>query len=245
VTRLVLLGASNVRRGLSAIVANARAAAESRLEIFGAFGHGRSYGKRSCIPFRCLPGILECGIWRVLEGAGPADCAVVADAGNDILYGESTATILGWISECIVRLAPAAITVAGLPLPGLRGLSRRRFLFFRSVFFPSARRAYEDVIAGAEALDDGLRRLALRTGASFIEPGRDWYGADPIHVRRRSFSSAWSALLGVPARPDRLPVPSAVRLRLAAPERRWICGIERKKKQPAWTGAGGVRVSLY
>jgi hypothetical protein len=246
VTRLVLLGASNIRRGLSAIVGTARAALEGPMAILGAFGHGRSYGKRSCIPFRCLPGILECGIWKALseESESPA-LVLVADVGNDILYGESAATILGWVSECVGRFATARITIAGLPLPRLRALNRGRFLFFRSILFPSSRHSRDTVISAAEELDDGLRRLATSARARFVEPDPAWYGADPIHIRRRCFSPAWSTMLGLEARPFRLSVLGALRLRLAAPERRWICGIERRRKQPAFIDVDGTRVGLY
>jgi len=246
VTRLVLLGASNVRRGMTTIVRTARAGFGPDLEMLGAFGHGRSYGKRSCIPLRCLPGILECGIWQRLALAPSAETsAIIADAGNDILYGERPATILAWVSECIRRLSPARLVVIGLPLARLRLLGRGRFLFFRTILFPAARHSRQQTISAVEELDDGLRRLAAATGASFIEPDPLWYGADPIHIRRRHFGRAWARILGLePARAS-IPAREAVRLRLAAPDRRWICGIERHRRQPAITLGGGTTVSLY
>jgi len=246
VTRLILLGASNVRRGMTTIVRTAGDAWGPGLEIFGAFGHGRSFGKRSCIPFRCLPGILECRIWQDLALAPGAETrAIIADAGNDILYGERPATILAWVSECVRRLAPSRLAITGLPLHRLRTLGRGQFLFFRSVFFPSSRHSREDAISAAEELDDGLRRLAIGAGARFVEPDPAWYGADPIHIRHGVFGAAWARILGTEPARSGASVGESLRLRLAAPERRWLCGIERTKGQPAWTGAGGAAVSLY
>ena len=241
-----MLGASNVRRGFPTIVETARAVAGPGLEIFGAFGHGRSYGKRSCIPFRCLPGILECGIWeRLALAPDAATSAIIADVGNDVLYGETPAAILAWVSECVRRVSPARITITGLPLSRLRRLGRARFLLFRAILFPAARLSRGQTISAVEELDEGLRVLAAAAGASFIEPDSGWYGADPIHVRRRQFGPAWARILGTEPAGSGASMRQSLQLRLAAPERRWICGIERRSRQPAWTGAGAVAVSLY
>lgn len=236
----MLLGASNVRRGLPAIARLAFGGGSG--EIAGALGHGRSYGKRSCIPFRCLPGILDCGLWRALSREPPADAAVIADIGNDILYGESSATILGWVSECIDRLSMPKVTIVGLPLASIRRLGAERFLFFRSIFFPGSGVSRGRVVSAAEEIDDGLRRRAGR----FVEPDPAWYGTDPIHVRRACMLGAWSAVLGAAAGPaPPLSTVETLRLRLAAPERRTLFGIERHRRQPVWIGAGGTRVALY
>ena len=243
-TRLVLLGASNVRRGLPAIARLAFGGGTG--EISGALGHGRSYGKGSCVPFRCLPGILECGLWRALGREVPdGDAAVIADVGNDILYGESPATILGWVAECVRRAGAARITIVGLPLDSIRRLGAGRFLFFRSVFFPGSRVSRRRVVCDAEEIDEGLRRLAERSAARFVAPDPGWYGADPIHIHRDRVDEAWRSVLGTTAGPAPILRREALRLRLAAPERRWICGIERIRPQPAWIGPGGACVKLY
>ena len=243
-TRLVLLGASNVRRSWPAI---ARAASGGGAgEIFGAFGHGRSYGKRSCIPFRCLPGIRECGIWSALaRGLRDTTSAVIADVGNDILYGESPATIVGWVSECVDRLSTKEMAIVGLPLRRLRALGPAPFLLFRSTLFPSSRLSLRRALSAAEEVDEGLRELAERSGARFVEPDPAWYGADPIHIRRAASGAAWGRILDAPIAPLPIARPGAIRLLLAAPERRWIFGIERRRAQPALVRRDGMRVFLY
>jgi hypothetical protein len=245
-SRILLFGASNVRRGLPTAVETARAAWGPDIEIFGAFGHGRSYGKRSCIPFRCLPGILECGIWSALEDAPrDATAAVIADVGNDILYGESPETIVGWVSECADRLSTTELAIVGLPLPGLRALGPAAFLLFRSILFPRSRLSLRRALSAVEEVDEGLRRLAEREGARFVEPDPAWYGTDPIHIRGTAAESAWARILGARRSPPRLSMLESGRLRLAAPERRWICGIERTRAQPALVRGDGTRIFLY
>ena len=65
----VVLGASNVSRGLSRLVdvIETRAAPA---DLFVAAGHGRSYGAASRVWARRLPSILRCGLWRGLDRAG-------------------------------------------------------------------------------------------------------------------------------------------------------------------------------
>ena len=104
--RIVLLGASNLTRGISAVLVEAERHFGSPLEVYAALGHGRSYGMTSRILFRSLPGITECGIWNALAALPAAPtAALVTDVGNDLLYGATPATILHWVDECLRRLA--------------------------------------------------------------------------------------------------------------------------------------------
>jgi hypothetical protein len=246
--RLVLLGASNVRRGLPVVVQTARAAFGPHLEVFGAIGHGRSYGKRSCIPFRCLPGILDCGIWEALSAGAPAaETAIVTDVGNDIQYGADAASILGWVRECAARLTArgAAIRITGLPLARLERIRPSEYLFFRTLFFRGSRVGRDHALREAAAIDAGLRDLAARTGATMVETSVDWYGADPIHILRPKRADAWARILGVSAISGPMGLRDAVRLRTAAPALRWIAGVEQRRKQPSLAFRDGTRVSLY
>src|SRR5260370_20504699 len=59
--RVVLLGASNVTRGLSTAVGTALRLAGGPLELLAAVGHRRSYRTRRPPLFRGLPALLECG----------------------------------------------------------------------------------------------------------------------------------------------------------------------------------------
>jgi hypothetical protein len=247
-TRLVLLGASNVRRGLPVVVGTARAALGPDLEIFGAFGHGRSYGERSCFLFRCLPGILESGLWEALEGSSPAkETAVVTDVGNDIQYGADAAAILGWVRECVARLAArgASIRITAIPLARLARVTKGEYLFFRTIFFPRSRVARNETLETAAEVDSQLRRLAAETGATIVEPRGEWYGGDPIHIRRAKRRSAWAEILGVPAVGRLMSGLQAIRLRAAAPDWRWVGGIELRASQPTIRIGGETPVSLY
>ena len=163
VARVVALGASNLTRGFRAVVSAARATWGPEVEVLAALGHGRSYGARSRVGIRALPGILDSGVWRAL-GSLPAlpTRAIVADVGNDIMYGVPAQRILAWVDETLGRLQRVTrdITLTELPLDGIRRLSAARFLVFRSIFFPYCRLSLVALLETAGRVNAGLSELA-------------------------------------------------------------------------------------
>ena len=96
--RVILLGASNLARGISTIVGTAQSRLGSPLEFFIAMGHGRSYGRASRVLGRTLPGIDECGLWDALgDAVSTQTYALITDIGNDIIYGYDVEMIAAWI----------------------------------------------------------------------------------------------------------------------------------------------------
>ena len=101
--RVVLLGASNLTRGLSTAVEASRLRWGRPLEMLIAAGHGRSYGLTSRVLARTLPSILACGLWDELaQRATMPTAALITDIGSDLLYGAATA------ESSLVRRTPAA-----------------------------------------------------------------------------------------------------------------------------------------
>ncbi len=91
---VVLLGASNLTRGISTVVGMARGIVGEPSEFLIAMGHGRSYGQRSSVLGRSLPGITQCGLWEALRHARGPTSALITDIGNDVIYGVPVETIL-------------------------------------------------------------------------------------------------------------------------------------------------------
>jgi hypothetical protein len=118
--RLVLLGACNLARGLHTVMTLAERREGRPLQVFAAAGHGRSYGARSRVLGRSLPGILECALWdELLRQPKLPTRAVVADVGNDIVYGVTNDRILEWVEVRGRRLQR-------LPANGAQALRHRR-----------------------------------------------------------------------------------------------------------------------
>jgi hypothetical protein len=249
VQRVVALGASNLTRGFHSVVSTARAAWGPDVEIVAALGHGRSYGTDSRFIFRTLPGILSSGLWRDLDRRSVVPTrALVTDVGNDILYGFTADQTLAWAAEALDRLRRVTddIVLTELPMASIRRLSPAAFLLFRSMFVPSCRLSFDQILDRAEHVNTGLADLSVTYGARFCRLDPDWYRFDPIHIRPSAWRGAWNEILGSPARPapgrSRL---EAWRLYLMRPERQRLAGIEQVTPQPGTRLRSGGRVWLF
>lgn len=196
VASTVILGASNVSRGLGVLVQRARAV-ERGQRILVAAGRGRSYGLRSRMLGRSLGGIVSSDVWNELESSSGPVRALVTDVGNDVLYGVATGTLLGWIETCLGRLADRGATtvVTGLPLQRLLAMSPRAFGFWKRVFFPARHLDYGRARDQVCAINEGLIALAKDHGAHLVQPDAAWYGLDPIHIRHGLVRTAWATML--------------------------------------------------
>jgi hypothetical protein len=254
--RIIALGASNLTRGLHAVVSTARDQWGDDVELVMALGHGRSYGVSSTFMLRALPGILQSGLWDALERLPAVPTRVlITDVGNDILYGASASQILAWVEQCVDRVQSITddIVVTDLPLASIRRLSRTKYLLFRSTWFPRCRLSLNDVVDTAERISDGLATLAAHRQARLVRLRPEWYGFDPIHIRPSLWRDAWSEILcagndaSTPrdGRPASASMPEAVRLYLLPPERQWLLGFERVAPQSGLALRRGGRIWLY
>lgn len=253
----VLLGASNLTRGLPAAVAAVRhRLGGGPLDALIATGHGRSYGVWSRVLVRAVPSIADCGLWSRLERRpaetaarrpGTARLALLTDVGNDVGYGHLPATIAGWVDACVGRLAAAGVSglITRLPLASLRALPAWRLSAAVRIFFPRQRLAVDELLRRAEELERRLDEVAAAHG--FARAGLDerWYGPDGIHIWRWKLLAAWRELLagapvGVSPAASDPPHPPRLgdrwRLTVARPRRYRLLGID-------CTGGGGGRLS--
>jgi hypothetical protein len=250
IARVVALGASNLTRGFATLVSTARTVWGPDVQILAALGHGRSYGARSRVGFRSLPGILESGLWHKLDSLPEIPTrALVTDVGNDILYGYTTEQTLAWVEETLRRLKQVTkdITLTDLPYASIRRLSRGKFLIFRSILFPSSRLSLDEVLKTAESVFAGLANLAADHGVRFFHLDPAWYGIDPIHIRPAFWRRAWQDILDVHAPSNRKYGVwiEGLRLYLMRPERRWLFGMEQRTPQTGLALPLGGRIWLY
>jgi hypothetical protein len=248
-SRVIALGASNLTRALYSVVSMARAAWPGDLEFVAALGLGRSYGMRSSVFGRAVPGILESGLWRHVETAAPAESiGLVTDVGNDIMYNVEVREIVAWVREATERLERHARTVviSGLPVEGARTLTDWQFRLLRYVVVPSCRLTHDELASRARAVNDALRDLAAARGHRFVELDSSWYGFDPIHIRHRHWRTAWSRMLGVPEDiPWRGSLAEGIGLHLRRPAEESVFGIPMGHKNQGRPLPRGGRVWLF
>src|SRR5262245_4751872 len=168
------------------------------LEVFAALGHGRSYGSYSSVLGRCLPGILHCGLWPAMAERPPAPtAALLTDIGNDLLFEAPPGLIADWVRACLDRLqaAGARVAMTMLPLGNSTGLSEWRYTFLRNCFFAGCHLSLSELIRRAGVLHGHLRAMCAERRIAAVEQQPDWYGFDPIHIRRRHWRAAWAEIM--------------------------------------------------
>jgi hypothetical protein len=256
VLRAVLLGASNLKMGLPAVVGRLRSAAGGPVEVLAACGHGRSYVGWSRIFFglRSLPGIAGCGLWQALadlpRAAGIPTVALLMDAGNDLLYGPTTGEIADSVAACLERLAALGAEVVALPLPlvSLEKISGLHYHVARTILFPGRGESWPSLRGRARDLDGRLRGLAAAHGCRLVEPQASWYGLDPIHFRRRRRARAWDEIVAhwrrLPPRPPQ-PLPRRLRVPLWGSAELRLLGREKRTPQPACRLPDGSTIALF
>jgi hypothetical protein len=256
--RLILLGASNLTRGLGTVVDTARSMLGPPVEIFACLGHGRSYGQASTVLGRTLPGILQSGIWDALDVPSRAGSvqtfALITDIGNDIMYGAAPETIAQWVEECVNRLEGRGATVAvtALPIESIRTVRSWQYAIVRSLLFPTRRITFEQAMKRAHDLHERMTSLAGRRNLALIDCERDWYGFDPIHIRIPHWSSAWARILGSSlACADhanhraRLSFRRWLHMHTLTPHQLSLLGLQRRRRQPCAHLDDGTTISLF
>ena len=252
--RVVLLGASNLTRGIATVLETARSVWGRPLDVLAALGHGRSYGMRSTVLGRTLPSTLNCGLWDALaQRPAVPTAALITDIGNDLLYEAPVERIVDWVGQCLDRLLAigARVAISRLPVANIAALSELRFRLLRRAMFPLGRLDFATISARACELDQRIVELARTRGVGLVEQQTLWYGWDPIHIRRRYWASAWGQMLAPwtvaesMAEPARASFFDELYLRLLAPqERRWL-GIAQRRRQPCGGLRDGTLVSYY
>ncbi len=244
--RLLLLGASNVRRALPELVREARWRLGSPLEVVASHGSGRSYLGPSRLLGRGLDRIAPDAFWRFEEARDAPNFALVADVGNDLAYGSAAAPIASAIRAVVERLTRSSrVVIVGLPLASLRELGPLRFHTVRMLLFPTRRIERARVLAEAEDLDARLRAMATQHGATFVAARSEWYGLDPIHIRIRSRADAASTMLetlGARRAASQHALELGAFSRLKPAEFSWF-GTPATWPQPSASLADGTRIS--
>lgn len=193
----VVLGASNVSRGLARLVTAARARSPAPLDLFVAAGHGRGYGVNTRVAWRRLPSIAGSGLWGALERERiEAPAALVTDVGNELLYGFTADQVACWVRESVRRLADrdARLAIVRLPLSTIAGVGSFRYRALRTFFVPGCRLSLAELRDAAARLDAALVAIADECGGRIVEQPAAWYGLDALHVRRRRLDDLWHAV---------------------------------------------------
>lgn len=240
---VVLLGASNLTLAWPRIVDQLQSRFVDPVDIYTANGMGRSYVcDRSGFALRQLPGILCSGIWDALPAPNNdrSSVGLLTDFGNDLLYGREPQEIVSAAEECINRLRSwdqnCRFVVTRPPVESVESLGWLRFVLARFALFPKSTLTLDGVKSKTLELDQGLQEVAARLDAAIYQPPADWYGIDPIHVRRKHQSKAFGQMMDLwPTQAD----TSSFADNRSRPKAaiRWVFGKQRDVAQPSISSA--------
>jgi hypothetical protein len=250
--RFVVLGASNVSRGLTRLAAMIGARSAGPADLFVAAGHGRGYGVTTRVAWRRLPAILASGLWRALDRQqAERPAALVTDVGNELLYGLGVTAVATAVRESVKRLCDRGgrVAITGLPLASIERVGGIRYRLMRTVYVPGCLLSLAAIKDASRWLDDELRAIAADTGSTFLEQPGAWYGVDAIHVRRPRLDDLWRLAgdaWGLPPARHRPPASLVdwARLGSHAAEVRSLAGRTLLTPQPA-IDRGGLRVWMF
>lgn len=253
---VVVLGASNVSRGLARLAAATTARQSGPVDLFVAAGHGRSYGANSRVLMRRLPSILGCGLWRALDRErvdhGRNVQALVTDIGNDLLYGFTVEQVAAWVRESLARLSArgATIAVTRLPLESVARVGPLRYRALRTLYVPGCPLSLHALKDAVARLDAEVVAAATDFGAAVLDQPGDWYGLDAMHIRHRCLDTLWHQACdawgcGPAAHIGRASLAEWARLGSRSAEVRSLAHVPRFTPQPAYRSRKALRAWLY
>ncbi len=196
-TRLLVLGASNVRRSLFPLIAMVFERFSGPIDLLFACGHGRSYCRPNRVMGWSLPGLCDApwrSHWAIDDGA--MRYGILTDVGNDLLYGVAPEALMQSVDRCFdaMQICHGAI-VMGLPIERLKRITPTQFLIFKKIFFPGSTISLKFAISAAHEVDRCMREATIERHLKWLTPPSRWYGFDPIHIRSRSQREAWRSVL--------------------------------------------------
>lgn len=188
--RVWFFGASNLWLSRRTAIAASRRRIQGPLEIGLACGPGRSYGLVAGNLMARYPPLREV---TFPQSDRVPTLAWIGDVGNDLVYGQSPATTLGWVAELADRLqaSGAQVVLTGLPEQSLQELPRWLFWLACRLYYSGREIAYETMLGRVEELETGLRRLATERGLPFFATEPWWYGWDRFHLKSSGHQPCW------------------------------------------------------
>lgn len=195
----VLLGASNLARGYSALTRHLSKNV-SAVEFLNAMGPGRGYCARGGLFNFTYSPIGEC---RIMESAnvyaerGFRITMLLTDMGNDIMYGVSESSLIECLDTLIeksLRLN-AKVFVTSIHVDVSKDLSKQSFRLLKSIFYPNSTVTFNQADLAVKKLNQYLEEKSLQNDQVHLVSGLGAFcGMDKIHYSLFKSHLAWSRI---------------------------------------------------
>jgi hypothetical protein len=178
--------------------------------------------------------------------------SLVTDVGNDLVYGAHPEQLLEWIEATLSRLTGLStqVTISYIPRQSLERIGPWRYNIARTLIFPTSNLTFDQALERVRIVNAELTKLAESHGANMVVPEDDWYGLDPIHIRRSARHVAWHRMFSLWNRTGQTDTThritdSSLSLHRLRPLQRVWFGMKQVQSQPAGLLRDGSTVSLY
>ena len=192
----VLLGASNLARGYSALVNCLIDCLHPHpVEVLHAMGPGRGYFAQGGVFNVSYSPIVASGILDAARKRQPnisKTLALITDIGNDIMYNVPADKIIACLRSIIQELDAMGADVFVNPIPMVleKDVSERQFRMLRRVFYPHSPVAYFGAADAVREINKFLQEAA--GGRIHLLPSvKDYCGVDKIHYSVFHSHKAW------------------------------------------------------
>lgn len=196
----VLLGASNLSRAYRGFTACLERGLRPRpVSFLNAMGPGRGYCVEGGFLSAVYPPIGSCGAFaaaRAKAAAVERVVAVVADIGNDIMYGVPADKIVADLSAMFQKLRELGAVIVAVPIPKDFEEELGAFYFgcLRLLFYPGSRVGPGEASAAVRGINRFLEDSAAAGRVTLVGGLERYCGADKIHYGFLKMHLAWSGI---------------------------------------------------
>jgi hypothetical protein len=195
----VLLGASNLSRGYSALTGHiSQSISQSSVQCITAQGPGRGYCVRGgLLNFTYTP-IGECRIMQFTEDhvqQGGRVAVLITDIGNDIMYGVSETSLIDCLDTLIEKALRwnAEVFVTSIHVDVSKDLGKTSFRLLKAIFYPKSLVTYDQADSSVKRVNQYLQEKSDQNEGVHLLSGLGAYsGMDKIHFSMWKSHIAWS-----------------------------------------------------
>ena len=195
----VLLGASNLARGYSALTRHIPRNI-SASEFLNALGPGRGYCARGGLLNFTYSPIGECGVMKsakVYAERGFRMAVLLTDIGNDIMYGVPESTLVESLDILIEKSLKmnAEVFMTSIHVDVSKDMGKTSFKLLKSIFYPNSPVTFDQADSAVKKLNHYLAEKSLQNERVHLVNGLGAFcGLDKIHYGLFKSHLAWSRI---------------------------------------------------
>jgi hypothetical protein len=193
----VLLGASNLARGYSALTHHIYKNISAG-EFLNAMGPGRGYCARGGLLNFSYSPIGECNVMKsakVYAERGYRTVVLLTDIGNDIMYGVSESFLIQSLDIMIEKSLKmnAEVFLTSIHVDVSKDMGKTSFKLFKSIFYPNSPVTFDQAESAVKKLNHYLAEKSLQNERVHLVSGLGAFcGLDKIHYGLFKSHLVWS-----------------------------------------------------